>query len=133
MCLPFGPTTSSTSASSSSCSTPSPTPTLSASSPSFAAPASSPSASSTAAGSPSTRSSPAATDAAVTVLMAVGPPVLVDFRFALATVPTGPDEAGGPPPQVLRATGQPQVLTDNGQQFTGRFSRGGEVLFDKIC
>src|SRR3954449_7249226 len=22
---------------------------------------------------------------------------------------------------------------DNGQQFTGRFSRGGEVLFDKIC
>src|SRR5215211_8471470 len=39
--------------------------------------------------------------------MAVGPPVLVDFRFALATVPTGPDEAGRPPPQVLRATGQP--------------------------
>src|SRR5213076_1748556 len=26
-----------------------------------------------------------------------------------------------------------EVLTDNGQQFTGRFSRGGEVLFDRIC
>ena len=26
-----------------------------------------------------------------------------------------------------------EVLTDNGKQFTGRFSRGGEVLFDKIC
>jgi hypothetical protein len=25
------------------------------------------------------------------------------------------------------------VLTDNGQQFTARFSGGGEVLFDKIC
>src|SRR5215207_3160766 len=107
MWRPLGPTTSSTSASISSCSTPSPTPTLSASSPSFAAPASAPSASATAGGSPSMHSSPAATDAADTVLMAVGPPVLVDFRFALATVPTGPDEAGGPPPQVPRATGQP--------------------------
>jgi hypothetical protein len=27
--------------------------------------------------------------------------------FALATLPIGADEAGGPPPQVLRATGQP--------------------------
>src|SRR5688572_15084523 len=79
MCLPFGPTTSSTSASISSCSTPSPTPTLSASNPSFAAPASSPSASCTELGSSSTRSWPAATDTADTVLMAVGPPVLVDF------------------------------------------------------
>lgn len=26
-----------------------------------------------------------------------------------------------------------EVLTDNGQQFTARFARGGEVLFDKIC
>jgi hypothetical protein len=25
------------------------------------------------------------------------------------------------------------VLTDNGKQFTARFGRGGEVLFDKIC
>jgi hypothetical protein len=25
------------------------------------------------------------------------------------------------------------VLTDNGKQFTDRFGRGGEVLFDKIC
>jgi hypothetical protein len=24
------------------------------------------------------------------------------------------------------------VLTDNGKQFTARFGRGGEVLFDKI-
>lgn len=26
-----------------------------------------------------------------------------------------------------------EVITDNGKQFTGRFSGGGEVLFDKIC
>ena len=25
------------------------------------------------------------------------------------------------------------ILTDNGKQFTSRFGRGGEVLFDKIC
>ena len=32
------------------------------------------------------------------------------------------------------AHGAPEeVLTDNGKQFTGRFGRGGEVLFDKIC
>jgi hypothetical protein len=79
ICLLLGPTTSSTSASISSCRTPSPTPTDNASSPSFAAPASSPSASIAAGVSPSMLSSPAATDAAVTVLMAVGPPVLVDF------------------------------------------------------
>src|SRR4051794_5169691 len=97
MCLPFGPTTSSTSTSSNSCSTPSPTPTLSASRPSFAAPTSSPSTSSTVAGSPSMPSSLAATDAADTVLMRL---VLLSSMddFALATVPTGPDEAGGPPP-----------------------------------
>jgi transposase InsO family protein len=36
--------------------------------------------------------------------------------------------------QALQRFGAPEeVLTDNGQQFTGRFSRGGEVLFDKIC
>ena len=36
--------------------------------------------------------------------------------------------------QALQRYGAPEeVLTDNGQQFTGRFSRGGEVLFDKIC
>src|SRR6476619_1555808 len=69
MWRPFGPTTSSISASISSCSTPSPTPTLSASNPSFAAPASSPSASSTAGGNPSMPSSLAATDAGDTVLM----------------------------------------------------------------
>ncbi len=26
-----------------------------------------------------------------------------------------------------------EILTDNGKQFTGRFGKGGEVLFDKIC
>ena len=26
-----------------------------------------------------------------------------------------------------------EVLTDNGKQFTDRFGKGGEVLFDKIC
>jgi transposase InsO family protein len=36
--------------------------------------------------------------------------------------------------EALRRYGAPEeVLTDNGQQFSGRFSRGGEVLFDKIC
>jgi transposase InsO family protein len=36
--------------------------------------------------------------------------------------------------EALRRYGAPEeVLTDNGQQFTARFSRGGEVLFDKIC
>jgi transposase InsO family protein len=36
--------------------------------------------------------------------------------------------------EALQHFGAPEeVLTDNGQQFTGRFSRGGEVLFDKIC
>jgi transposase InsO family protein len=36
--------------------------------------------------------------------------------------------------EALERYGVPEeVLTDNGQQFTGRFSQGGEVLFDKIC
>src|SRR3954454_14848898 len=36
--------------------------------------------------------------------------------------------------EALARYGAPEeVLTDNGQQFTARFSRGGEVLFDKIC
>ena len=25
------------------------------------------------------------------------------------------------------------MLTDNGKQFTDRFGKGGEVLFDRIC
>jgi transposase len=34
----------------------------------------------------------------------------------------------------LRHYGIPdEVLTDNGKQFTARFGRGGEVLFDRIC
>jgi hypothetical protein len=43
------------------------------------------------------------------------PPVSND-DFALATVATRPDEAGGPPPQVLRATGQPLRLWETGQR-----------------
>jgi transposase InsO family protein len=36
--------------------------------------------------------------------------------------------------QALIKHGIPdEALTDNGKQFTGRFGRGGEVLFDKIC
>jgi transposase InsO family protein len=36
--------------------------------------------------------------------------------------------------QALQRYGAPEeVLTDNGKQFTARFGRGGEVLFDKIC
>src|SRR5436190_15656608 len=53
MCLPFGPTISTTSSSSSSASTPRPTPTERASSPSFAEPTSSPSASCTRGGNAS--------------------------------------------------------------------------------
>ena len=36
--------------------------------------------------------------------------------------------------QALLKFGIPEeVLTDNGKQFTARFGKGGEVLFDKIC
>jgi len=36
--------------------------------------------------------------------------------------------------QALAAFGVPEeVITDNGKQFTDRFGKGGEVLFDKIC
>ena len=36
--------------------------------------------------------------------------------------------------EALERFGAPEeVLTDNGKQFTDRFGRGGEVLFDKIC
>ena len=35
---------------------------------------------------------------------------------------------------ALARFGAPQeVITDNGKQFTDRFGKGGEVLFDKIC
>jgi transposase len=35
---------------------------------------------------------------------------------------------------ALQRYGVPEeVLTDNGKQFTARFGRGGEVLFDRIC
>ena len=36
--------------------------------------------------------------------------------------------------EALTRFGVPEeVLTDNGKQFTARFGRGGEVLFDRIC
>jgi transposase InsO family protein len=36
--------------------------------------------------------------------------------------------------EALERYGAPEeVLTDNGKQFTDRFGRGGEVLFDRIC
>jgi transposase InsO family protein len=35
---------------------------------------------------------------------------------------------------ALRRFGVPgEVLTDNGKQFTDRFGKGGEVLFDRVC
>src|SRR4051794_26701453 len=123
MCLPFGPTTSSTSASSNSCSTPSPTPTLNASRPSFAAPTSSPSTSCTDKGSSSMQSSLAATDAADTVLMRL---VLLSSMddFALATVPTGPDEAGGPPPSSSTDYG---TTSETAKKLFGDFAGNGFV------
>src|SRR3954470_8478133 len=79
-CLPFGPTTSSTSSSISSCTTPRPTPTLSASSPSRAAPTSSPSAAWICAGSGHSDASKAVTTfTAATFPMAV-PAVLSGLR-----------------------------------------------------
>jgi transposase InsO family protein len=36
--------------------------------------------------------------------------------------------------EALRRYGVPEdVVTDNGKQFTDRFGKGGEVLFDRIC
>ena len=36
--------------------------------------------------------------------------------------------------EALRRYGVPdEVLSDNGKQFTARFGKGGEVLFDRIC
>ena len=36
--------------------------------------------------------------------------------------------------QALFCFGVPEeIITDNGKQFTDRFGKGGEVLFDKIC
>src|SRR5947209_10539544 len=36
--------------------------------------------------------------------------------------------------EALQRYGVPEeVLTDNGKQFTDRFGKGGEVLFDRIC
>src|SRR5215210_5266581 len=105
---PLRPTNSSNSASISSCSTPSTAPTLSASRPSLAAPANSPSASNTVGGTPSMSCGLAATDAADTVLMAVGPPVL-----GLGSHPSRfqPERTRREDRrlQVLRATGQPRV------------------------
>src|SRR6266508_2759552 len=57
------------------------------------------------------------------------PPVSID-DFALATVATRPDEAGGPPPQVLRATGQPHrpqrlVYLSSSDHYSGQPSLNG--------
>ena len=59
------------------------------------------------------------------------PPVSID-DFALATVATRPDEAGGPPPQVLRATGQPRARRRSGPRErasspSGRGRRAGRA------
>src|SRR6266511_6382528 len=79
LCFPFGPTTSSTSSSINSCTTPSPTPTLSASKPSLAAPTSSPSASWICAGSGLPEASKAVTTFGVDTFFMAVPPVLADL------------------------------------------------------
>src|SRR2546426_11434521 len=91
-CLPFGPTTSTTSSSISSARTPSPTPTLSASSPSFAAPTSSPSASCTRAGSTAPQATPAGALDTVVSFTAVPPSIC---GGSPRTLPAGAGEAGG--------------------------------------
>jgi hypothetical protein len=36
--------------------------------------------------------------------------------------------------RAMREYGIPEeILSDNGKQFTDRFGKGGEVLFDRIC
>ena len=57
------------------------------------------------------------TGATGTVPTAVGPPVLVGLGFAPITVPSGPDEAGGPPSSSSTGYGTTSVLgleDDNG-------------------
>ncbi len=91
--FPFGPTNSSASASI----TPSPTPTDSASRPSLAAPASCPSA-------PCTRSGSSVASRVPSPRRFL--PSRVDLQPP-RTLPAGADTPGGPPSQVLRATGEP--------------------------
>src|SRR5687767_6947297 len=107
--LPLGPTTSVTSSSISSCTTPSPTPTLSASSPSLAAPTSSPSASWTCGGSGRSDASTVMTTFGTGTFFTAVPPVS-DGLQAPRTLPTAADGAGGPPLKVLRDLGQPPPL-----------------------
>ena len=45
----------------------------------------------------------------------------------------GPRDLSGVREALERYGAPEEVLTDNGKQFTDRFGRGGEVLFDKIC
>jgi hypothetical protein len=104
-CLPFAPTTSTTSSSSSSASTPSPTPTLNASSPSLAERHQLHERLLYAWGQRQLLVS----DLIPRYGLHGGSFCLETTTWALATVATRPDEAGGPPPQVLRATGQPRA------------------------
>ena len=104
-CLPFGPTTSSTSSSISSASTPSPTPTLSASSPSFADPDQLPE---RLLHARRQHAPPAASRPARAIRSLHGGS---SFDLTDSHPPRSQRERTrreGPPPQVLRATGQPR-------------------------
>ena len=59
-------------------------------------------------------------------------------RYCVIACGGGPGHRPGGVPGVrrraARSSGCPgEVLTDNGKQFTDRFGKGGEVLFDRIC
>src|SRR5207245_4351874 len=127
--LPFGPTTSSTSSSISSCTTPRPTPTLSASSPSLAAPRSSPSASWICGGSGLSIASDVVTTFGAGTFFMAGPPVLSD----LVSAPNAHNlsgRGGRTAFKLLRESGQPRKQPARAQRITKLLRNHANQLTD---